>query len=231
MQSQNKLITVKLHYSKYDNNNELSFDKILMLDNNGKTILDGYKSKNNENSNSIRKNHKNSLINISINIFSTLEMFKAALPLLMETNYIVSTGIFKREIVQYLKEKSENTETILMGAEEAEVLYRIGENHISSVRTKFRKFTNYSNSLKELPKLYAIGIVNAYDDFFTNLIRVILTKKPDIFHSSEKKFSFSEINEMGSLNDFKEKIINDEIDQIMRGSHSDQIKWIKKIGN
>lgn len=62
--------------------------------------------------------------------------------------------------------------------------------------------------------------------FFADFIRAIFTSRPEILSSSEKNISFKDLHEVGSIDEMRKRIIDREVENIMRGSHSDQLAWI-----
>ena len=76
-----------------------------------------------------------------------------------------------------------------------------------------------------------MGLISSYDSFLAKLIRTIFLTKPEILSSSERNISFKDLVEIGSVEMARERIIEKEIETIMRNNHVDQINWLEnKLG-
>lgn len=94
--------------------------------------------------------------------------------------------------------------------------------------SKFLKQVNEFSTMRErLPRIFLIAIVSEYEIFVGNFLRLIFTEHPKYLNSSEKKFSYKEVADCSDLDAFREKVIEKEIDSIMRESSSNQLKCIE----
>jgi len=86
---------------------------------------------------------------------------------------------------------------------------RLGRGHIL-----FR-----SNSL--------ISLVSRFDEFIGDLIRGIHKQNPDRLKNSEKNLSYEEITSLTNLSQAIDRLIDKEVDRILRDSHVTQIKYLE----
>jgi hypothetical protein len=75
--------------------------------------------------------------------------------------------------------------------------------------------------------MFFVGLVSAYDKFLSELIRAIFIARPELLSSSERNLSFRDLIEIGSVEAARERIIEKEIETVIRKSHSEQISWLE----
>jgi hypothetical protein len=71
-----------------------------------------------------------------------------------------------------------------------------------------------------------VGLVSAYDVFLSNLIRLIFTVRPELLSSSERNISLKDLIEIGSVEAARERIIEKEVETVIRKSHPEQVNWL-----
>ena len=76
--------------------------------------------------------------------------------------------------------------------------------------------------------MLTIGIVSSLEHHIVLLMREILKVKPYIIEDSEKSISIKDVFGAGGTEKFKEKMIEKEIDGVMRSNIAEQIKWVER---
>lgn len=71
----------------------------------------------------------------------------------------------------------------------------------------------------------------AYDSAFADFCKTLLKSKPQRFNGSDIKISVGELLSLNSIDQIFDKFIEDELDQIMRKSHKDQVDYFEKMFN
>lgn len=79
-----------------------------------------------------------------------------------------------------------------------------------------------------LPKMSLVSLVSLYDAFLRRLIFSILNIQPEILNGSSKQLTFSALTSYSSIDEARRDIIEQEIDSLLRESHSVQIEWIER---
>lgn len=101
-----------------------------------------------------------------------------------------------------------------------------------SLYQKFKEIEGVTDSFSlignQVPKMLIIGIVSSYEYYSTLLIREIFKKNNGIIEGSEKTISVKDVFLSGNIDEFKEIIIDKEIEDVMRRGFPDQIKWFEK---
>lgn len=71
-----------------------------------------------------------------------------------------------------------------------------------------------------------VSLVTRFDVFLVDVLQVCYRQNPGWLKNPEKKISYKELLEIGSLDAFKEELINRETESLMRDSHHEQVKFI-----
>lgn len=120
-----------------------------------------------------------------------------------------------------IDEESEKRNTKSIPEEKMNVFFKLSKN----MRNAFA-------ALELFQKNMVVSLMCIYDAFLGDLIRLIYMHKPELLNACEKSFTFSEIAKYESIEKIKEKIIEKEVECVLRNSHAEQFSWIsKKLGN
>jgi len=93
------------------------------------------------------------------------------------------------------------------------------------------RLRNLSTTRRLLPPTLLTTMVSQYDSFLSRLIATIFYLKPEMVSSSERKLTFSELMEFGTIENARSYIIEKEIEGVMRENHSKQFDWLEgRIG-
>jgi hypothetical protein len=107
-------------------------------------------------------------------------------------------------------------------------LYSVDLEHVSSLVKKIKASSAVAFGINTMHSLFIIGLVSAYDVFLSNLIRCIFLVRPELLSSSERNISFKDLIEIGSVEAARERIIEKEVESVLRDNHSQQIDWLEK---
>ncbi len=80
-----------------------------------------------------------------------------------------------------------------------------------------------------VPRGFLILLVSHYDAFIRSLFRAILLKSPAILKSSHTQLEVSDLLMFESIDEAYEWLVERQVDQVMRGSHSDQFDFIETV--
>lgn len=107
-------------------------------------------------------------------------------------------------------------------------VYGFGSAHISNIAERIKRISSVQTGRKMLPGAILLSLCASFDFQFADIMRFMLEEKGNRFVNSDKKLTIKEILSMGSIEDIKSKIIDDEIDAVMRSSHTDQAKFVEQ---
>jgi len=145
-------------------------------------------------------------------------------------------------VVPFLKEKdkerSEIAKRILEGAtvegDKSEVAGE-SENNEETRSIEFKPgdieiFMTTISKLRRAELLFekqvTVTLVSRFDEFLGELLRLVLEQNPSWLISSEKTITYKELIELKSIEKAIEGVIQKEVENLLRGSHEDQIAYI-----
>jgi hypothetical protein len=145
------------------------------------------------------------------------------LPVIAAVAPMLSSSIRQRNLVNFLEGRSSEID-----AEEGRTVYRVPLEHYRAYSQIDAIGRNAHLVGKQVPKMLIIGVVSSYEYHSTRLIRAVLRKYPTMIEASDKQISVKDVFSSGNLEDFKDNIVEKEIENVMRGSLSDQISWFER---
>lgn len=101
--------------------------------------------------------------------------------------------------------------------------------NIEDVRTSDnleRQHRNFHNAYRLIPRHFVISLVSQYDSFLGKIIRFIYSAKPEMLNSSEKSLLYTDLMSFDSIQSAMEYLIEKEIENVIRKSHSEQFEWL-----
>lgn len=104
-------------------------------------------------------------------------------------------------------------------------------DYASRYRILSRTFEDAQIFAGMLPKMALVSLVSYYDVFLGKMVRTLYEECPNLLAASERKFTFSDLSEFGSLDEAKSHIVEQEVESLLRSSHTDQFLWLEnKLG-
>jgi hypothetical protein len=89
------------------------------------------------------------------------------------------------------------------------------------------KRINIETARDSIPKSLFILMVTHFDNLIRDLINAMYLTKPEILNESEKNISVCDLLQYKDIEDAKKKIIEREVDAILRESHAEHIQWLE----
>lgn len=80
-----------------------------------------------------------------------------------------------------------------------------------------------------LPSSILLSLVATFDSLVGDLFREILKFKPERLQNSDKTISYKDLFAMRSFDDAMSRIIDDEVDKLLRGNHEGQVEYFEKL--
>ncbi len=76
-----------------------------------------------------------------------------------------------------------------------------------------------------------VAIVSQYDAYLGELVRILFKISPSLLDVSNKQFPAEQIFSYESIDEFRNSLIEKELETVLRWSHTKQIEWLeKKLG-
>jgi hypothetical protein len=86
-----------------------------------------------------------------------------------------------------------------------------------------------SNIPSVLRKSLFLGLFSVFDRFTGELLEAIFLKKPELLHSLNRQIAVSEVFESSSFDEFKKRVLRDDIDDFRRKSYVKQFEELENM--
>ncbi len=106
-------------------------------------------------------------------------------------------------------------------------VYEIPRNGFSDIRSLLEEFDIDKEGFDALPGATLLSLVATFDSYFSEVVRFFLSINPDRYTESAKPISLKDIFAKKNLEEVIFHVIDNEISQLMRGSHTDQVRFIE----
>ncbi len=107
--------------------------------------------------------------------------------------------------------------------------YSVSIDKVKDLDRTRKKIEKVVKSRDLLPKTLLISFVIIFDSLLRNLIKELYKIKPELINQSKRLLTFSDISKFGDIDDVRRHIVDEEIDDLLRGSHYDLIESLEKI--
>ena len=105
--------------------------------------------------------------------------------------------------------------------------YGVTEDQYPLVQRQIQRLRELDRGITVLPGAILLSLVATFDSFVADTLRIMLRSKPERLYGSSKTIEVKEVLNMESFADVIDKVTEEEVETIMRGSHVDQIKYIE----
>ncbi|MGD0513083.1 MAG: hypothetical protein ABSA29_07265, partial [Terriglobales bacterium] len=78
-----------------------------------------------------------------------------------------------------------------------------------------------------VPRSFVVSLISQYDAFLGSLVRAIFNNRPEMLKASGLTLSFSQLSEFSSIDSARDYILEKEVENLLRGSHSEQFDWME----
>lgn len=109
-------------------------------------------------------------------------------------------------------------------------------DHKSKTVDKIKTFVHIKSLIDTLKKMHRANemfrcnsivlLVAKFDEFLSDVLRVLFKSHPDHLKSPDKALTYEEILELESLDEVLDKFMNKEIEKVLRLSHEEQLEYL-----
>lgn len=110
----------------------------------------------------------------------------------------------------------------------AKISYTMPPEHSRRTEELKRKLNLAQNANTLYPKTILVSYISIFDHFLFDLIKVFVALRPEVLNCNDKQISISNLENFSSISEAKDFFINQEIEDVLRKSHSYHIEWIDK---
>jgi hypothetical protein len=139
---------------------------------------------------------------------------------------MMTRGYIRQELANIAS--SENTP---MFEDDNEVVFELDEPTAALMTQKLDRFWMIDKGMGTLPSATILAMVATFDSVFAEIIKSFLQMNPARFEGDSFKVSVADAIRAGSIEKMIEQIIEDEVFELMRGSHHEQTEFVRdKLG-
>lgn len=107
-------------------------------------------------------------------------------------------------------------------------IYGLSQEQFRKIPVTLEWLHRIGQGMDALPAALLMSIVAVFDSNTADVVRDMLTIRPASLQAGTRTALVKEVLESKSIDEFKQRIISDEIYLFSRGSHEEQIEYIKK---
>ena len=139
----------------------------------------------------------------------------------------IFSGLVSRiEVVEPIKQSSEIIEQT-----DSYKIFGITEDRLVKVRDHHRKLLRQDKGFDLIPTSILLTMVSSFDAIMSEIVGSMFRLKPERYVTGDRSIPVSEIMSMSSFDEFRAKLVDDEIYQFSRGSHEEQVTNLEKWFN
>ncbi|WP_428306352.1 hypothetical protein [Lacipirellula sp.] len=116
----------------------------------------------------------------------------------------------------------------LKGEEGATQTYQVPAHLVGEVRRIERKSNRYDKSTQTVPRSLLVALVSQFDYFLGRLVRCLYEIRPSLLEASERSLTLAQLQELSSIEEAKEYLIEKDIETLLRKSHVEQFEWLEQ---
>lgn len=132
------------------------------------------------------------------------------------------TGILDARLGEFARQKLD-----LIDEDEMHRTYGFTAANASEVFKLTSEFSEFVAGFSVIPGSVMLSLVATFDSYFSEFVEFMLKQRRERYFSSEKSMTVKEILSMSSFDDVIQHVIDDEVYDLMRGSHADQVKFVE----
>lgn len=136
----------------------------------------------------------------------------------------VPSMMFSLDVKVYERELAELG--LKLNQETDEEFSKLAAHKRTSLERHRAKLELSQSARDALPRTFLLLLVSLFDEFFGRIVRHLLLQKPHILDASERQLKASEILKLTSMRAVREHLIEEQIEAVLRKSHSDQFGWL-----
>ena len=110
-------------------------------------------------------------------------------------------------------------------------VYELSSIGYNVIAKKLRDFSFLKSGYEAMRPSAFLGMVASFDSIVTDVVKVLIKNRNNIIGGSEPKVSMNDLLSASSIDEIINKVIEDEMYQFSRGSHSEQVEYITKKFN
>lgn len=166
------------------------------------------------------------VIRLSHRLFESISSYAPLSDLTFQLVPMMKSIIMDRWIYSHCKERLP-----LLQTDGQFVTYGVASEHQSILDNYLQRVDELDEATRVLPGAILLSLVATFDSFVADLVKTFLKARRDKYAKSDKTLTMSELFAMGSFEEAIAYLIENEVRELMRRSHADQITYIESNFN
>ena len=154
-----------------------------------------------------------------------LDSLQSTLPLLM----IISAGMLEHEKEEIQKYEEDHALSVNETKESRTVT--LTPATFTPYKRLSRRFDKANRATILLPEAFVVALVSQYDAFLGGVVRALLMGRSEIVNATDRSIPFAKLVEFDSIAAARTAIINEDVEALLRRSHSEQFSWLESRFN
>ena len=143
---------------------------------------------------------------------------------LTNTLEIIYTDMYLNQIIYTHAAENLN----LISEDESSKIFSFGRSEVRAINGLISRLNQTHRGVSKLPSAILLSLVATFDSFFSEILKFFLKLHPERYIYSKKEIKLEEVFRHQSLADVIDHVIDSEVSDLMRGSHSEQVRFIEK---
>lgn len=136
-------------------------------------------------------------------------------------HYFTNTKLYKRV----------NSEFTLVEEDKDFRTYGVTRDQFLWLESQIKQLREIERAGVAMPGAILLSLVATFDSAIADLLRLVLKLRPEKYNDSSKTITIKDLLSMSSFQEAVDKVIEDEVDAVMRDSHDRQVLSLEKIIN
>ena len=131
--------------------------------------------------------------------------------------------MYKDKVVYYAKNNFEKLEEC-----DGFPIYKLDETEQFRIKARVDQIRRHDSGMDSVRSSVLLSLIATYDAVFSDFCKFLLRQNPERYDGAERNFKLKELLSLQSIDEIVDKVIDEEVDQLMNRSHADQIGFFEK---
>jgi hypothetical protein len=156
-------------------------------------------------------------------IKDTMISYYSLVELGFQARWVFSQAVVRARIVGPISETADCVES-----EPGWKIYALGPEHMDVLGKGTERLTRLNAGAAALPGSTLMSLVAAFDSIIADLVATLLKTQKEKLNLIDKVVPIADVLSATSIDDLVDRFVSEQVYELLRGSHDDQVKFIEK---
>lgn len=156
---------------------------------------------------------------------SMMKTYSNMIPMALSITPSLANHIANKALGEFVRSKG-NSITELCS--EFFDVYSVDESNYGQLSRRLNEANAAMKGATHLSEIAVIGLISVYDAYLSKLLKMIFELNTKLIFDSERNIKFSDLLQLGSIEEAKAQIVEKEVEGVLRESHHGQFEWMEK---